>query len=119
MAGNGEKAYRGDGGLALDASFSAPHEIRFDTQGNLYIVSRDSHTVRRVDKSSGLVSTVAGTGEAGFSGDDGLANAAQLRKPHSIAFDARGNLLICDIGNSRLRRIDMNSGIISTLSGTG
>ena len=119
VAGNGEKAYRGDGSLALDASFSAPHEIRFDAQGNLYIVSRDSHTVRRVDKSSGLVSTVAGTGEAGFSGDGGLANAAQLRQPHSIAFDARGDLLICDIGNSRLRRIDMSSGIISTLSGTG
>jgi sugar lactone lactonase YvrE len=119
VAGNGEKAYRGDGGLALDASFSAPHEIRFDSQGNLYIVSRDSHTVRRVDKSSGLVSTVAGTGEAGFSGDSGFANAAQLRQPHSIAFDARGDLLICDIGNSRLRRIDMTSGIISTLSGTG
>ena len=119
VAGNGEKAYRGDGSLALDASFSAPHEIRFDAQGNLYIVSRDSHTVRRVDKSSGLVSTVAGTGEAGFSGDSGLANAAQLRQPHSIAFDARGDLLICDIGNSRLRRIDMSSGIISTLSGTG
>ena len=119
VAGNGEKAYRGDGSLALDASFSAPHEIRFDAQGNLYIVSRDSHTVRHVDKSSGLVSTVAGTGEAGFSGDGGLANAAQLRQPHSIAFDARGDLLICDIGNSRLRRIDMSSGIISTLSGTG
>ena len=119
VAGNGEKAYRGDGSLALDASFSAPHEIRFDAQGNLYIVSRDSHTVRRVDKSSGLVSTVAGTGEAGFSGDSGLANAAQLRQPHSIAFDSRGDLLICDIGNSRLRRIDMSSGIISTLSGTG
>ena len=119
VAGNGEKAYRGDGSLALDASFSAPHEIRFDAQGNLYIVSRDSHTVRRVDKSSGLVSTVAGTGEAGFSGDGGLAKAAQLRQPHSIAFDARGDLLICDIGNSRLRRIDMSSGIISTLSGTG
>ena len=119
VAGNGEKAYRGDGSLALDASFFAPHEIRFDAQGNLYIVSRDSHTVRRVDKSSGLVSTVAGTGEAGFSGDSGLANAAQLRQPHSIAFDARGDLLICDIGNSRLRRIDMSSGIISTLSGTG
>ena len=119
VAGNGEKAYRGDGGLALDASFSAPHEIRFDTHGNLYIVSRDSHSVRRIDKSSGLVSTVAGTGEPGFSGDSGLAKAAQLRQPHSIAFDARGDLLICDIGNSRLRRIDMSSGIISTLSGTG
>lgn len=119
VAGNGEEAYSGDGGLALDASFSAPHEIRFDGQGNLYIVSRDSHTVRRIDRTSARVSTVAGTGEAGFSGDDGPAKAAQLRQPHSIAFDARGDLLICDIGNSRLRRIDMSSGIISTLSGTG
>jgi sugar lactone lactonase YvrE len=119
VAGNGVKAYSGDGGLALDASFSAPHEIRFDGQGNLYIVSRDSHSVRRIDRDSGRVSTIAGTGEAGFAGDGGQANAAQLRQPHSIAFDARGDLLICDIGNSRLRRIDMNSGIISTLSGTG
>lgn len=119
VAGNGEKTYSGDGGLALDASFSAPHEIRFDDQGNLYMVSRDSHTVRRIDRNSGTVSTVAGTGEAGFSGDGGPANAALLRQPHSIAFDARGDLLICDIGNSRLRRIDMSSGIISTLSGTG
>jgi len=119
VAGNGEKSYSGDGGLAIDASFSAPHEIRFDSQGNLYVVSRDSHTVRRIDKLSGRVSTVAGNGEAGFSGDGGAASAAQLRQPHSIAFDARGDLLICDIGNSRLRRIDMRSGIISTLSGTG
>jgi len=119
VAGDGEKAYRGDGGLALDASFSAPHEIRFDDLGNLYIVSRDSHTVRRIDRESRRISTVAGTGEAGFSGDGGPANAAQLRQPHSIAIDARGDLLICDIGNSRLRRIDMRSGIISTLSGTG
>lgn len=119
VAGNGEKAYSGDGGLALDASFSAPHEIRFDAQDNLYIVSRDSHTVRRIDSNSGRVSTVAGTGEAGFSGDGGPANAAQLRQPHSIAFDAGGDLLICDIGNSRLRRIDIATGIISTLSGTG
>ena len=118
-AGNGEKAYAGDGGPALDASFSAPHEIRFDNQSNLYIVSRDSHSVRRIDKSTGKVSTVAGTGQAGFSGDEGPANKAQLRQPHSIAFDAHGDLLICDIGNSRLRRVDMRSGIISTLSGTG
>lgn len=119
VAGNGEQAYAGDGGLAIDASFWAPHEIRFDAAGNLFIVSRDSHTVRRIDGESGRVSTVAGTGEPGFSGDGALATAAQLRQPHSIAFDAQGDLLICDIGNSRLRRIDMRSGVISTLSGTG
>ena len=119
VAGNGEQAYAGDGGLAVNASFRAPHEIRFDSAGNLFVVSRDSHTVRRIDSESRRVSTVAGTGEAGFSGDGGAATTAQLRQPHSIAFDAKGDLLICDIGNGRLRRVDMTGGIISTLSGTG
>jgi len=119
VAGNGDKAYAGDYGPASLASFSAPHEIRFDAQGNLFTVNRDSHTVRRIARDSGIVNTIAGTGEPGFSGDEGPATAAQLRQPHSIAFDSSGNLLICDIGNSRLRRVDMNSGIISTLSGTG
>ena len=119
VCGNGESAYTGDGGPALAASFSAPHEIRFDRGGHLFIVERDAHVVRRVDALTGLVSTVAGTGEAGFSGDDGPAVDAQLRQPHSIAFVANGDLLICDIGNGRVRRVDMRSGTISTLSGTG
>ena len=119
IAGNGIKAYTGDGRPALEASFSAPHEIRFDDRGNLFVVERDAHVVRRIDANTNLVSTVAGTGEAGFSGDGGAAIAAQLRQPHSIALDATGNLLICDIGNHRVRSVDLNSGVISTLSGTG
>ena len=119
VSGNGEAAYSGDGGPALAASFSAPHEIRFDREGHLFIVERDAHVVRRVDALTGLVSTVAGTGEAGFSGDGGPAVAARLRQPHSIAFVANGDLLICDIGNGRVRSVDMVSGTISTLSGTG
>lgn len=119
VAGNGEKAYVGDGQLALEASFSAPHEIRFDSAGNLFVVERDSHVVRRVDATTGLVSTVAGTGEGGYGGDDGPAVQAQLRQPHSIAFDAQGNLLICDIGNSRVRSVNMGTGVITTLAGTG
>ncbi|MDP1931310.1 MAG: hypothetical protein Q8L60_07635 [Gammaproteobacteria bacterium] len=119
VAGNGEKSYTGNGGPALAAAFSAPHEIRFDAGGSLYVVERDSHVVRRVDAVTGIVSTVAGTGEPGFSGDGGPAVSAQLRQPHSIAFDADGNLLICDIGNHRVRLVDMTSGTISTLSGTG
>jgi len=119
VAGNGEKAYAGDGRQALQASFSAPHEIRFDNSGNLYIVERDAHVVRRIDARTNMVSTVAGSGEAGYGGDGGPASAALLRQPHSIAFDADGNLLICDIGNSRVRRVEMETGIINTLSGTG
>jgi sugar lactone lactonase YvrE len=111
--------YAGDGGPALAASFSAPHEIRFDADGNLYMVERDAHVVRRVDGRSGIVSTLAGTGEPGFSGDDGPANRAQLRQPHSIAFDAEGNLLICDIGNRRIRAVDLRAGTIRTYAGTG
>lgn len=119
LAGNGDKAYAGDGQPALAASFSAPHEICFDRAGHLFIVERDAHVVRRIDASSGLVSTFAGTGEPGFSGDDGPAHMAQLRQPHSIAFDANGNLLICDIGNQRVRQVERDTGLISTLSGTG
>jgi sugar lactone lactonase YvrE len=119
VAGNGTKAYAGDGGAALAASFSAPHEIRFDAQGNLYVVERDAHVVRRVDARTRVVTTVAGTGEAGFSGDGGPAARAQLRQPHSIAFAADGSLLVCDIGNSRVRAVDLARGTIATLSGTG
>jgi sugar lactone lactonase YvrE len=119
VAGNGEKAYVGDGGSALSASFSAPHEIRFDRDGHLFVVERDAHVVRRIDAVTGIVSTVAGTGEAGFAGDGGPADRAQLRQPHSIAFDADGHLLICDIGNHRVRRVSRDDNVITTLSGTG
>ena len=119
VAGNGVKAYAGDGRSAMEASFSAPHEIRFDTRGNLYVVERDAHVVRRVDADTGVVSTIAGTGEAGYGGDGGAATRALLRQPHSIAFDADGNLLICDIGNSRVRTVNMNTGLIHTLAGNG
>jgi DNA-binding beta-propeller fold protein YncE len=119
IAGTGKKGYAGDGGPAPAASFSAPHEIRFDREEHLYVVERDSHVVRRIDARTRMVSTVAGTGTAGFSGDGGPAARAQLRQPHSIAFDADGRLLICDIGNSRIRAVDMRSGVISTYAGTG
>ena len=119
VSGNGEAAYAGDGEPALTASFSAPHEIRFDRDGHLFVVERDAHVVRRVDARTGLVSTVAGTGEAGFSGDGGPAVEAQLRQPHSIAFNAEGNLFVCDIGNGRVREVNRRTGSISTLAGTG
>ncbi len=119
IAGDGRNGYAGDGGPALLASFTAPHEIRFDRNGHLFVVERDAHVVRRIDAKTSLVSTVAGTGVAGYSGDEGPAVSAQLRQPHSIAFDDSGNLLICDIGNSRVRRVDMTTGTIATIAGTG
>ena len=119
IAGNGQKGDAGDGGAAVRASFTTPHEIRFDGQRNLFVVERDAHVVRRIDARTNTVSTFAGTGTAGFSGDGGPAASAQLRMPHSIAFDAAGRLLICDIANSRIRSVDMKTGIISTFAGTG
>ncbi|MYD72598.1 MAG: hypothetical protein F4W89_17935 [Acidobacteria bacterium] len=119
IAGNGARGYGGDGGPATDAMLNMPHEIQFDARGDLYIVERDNHAVRKVDMQTGVITTVAGTGEAGFSGDGGRADEALLRAPHSIVFTPDGQLLICDIGNHRIRRVDPATGVIETWAGTG
>ena len=119
IAGNGEKGYSGDGAAAAAASLNMPHEIQFDSAGHLYIAERDNHVVRKVDAKTGVISTFAGTGAPGFSGDGGPAARAQLRQPHSIAVDTTGRLLICDIGNHRIRQVDLSSGTIETYGGTG
>jgi DNA-binding beta-propeller fold protein YncE len=119
IAGNGQRGYSGDGGPATDASLNMPHELRFDKGGNIYVAERDNHVIRRIDARTKVISTVAGTGTAGFGGDGGPGVKAQLRQPHSIAFDSSGRLLICDIGNHRVRRLDVKSGHIETYAGTG
>src|SRR4051812_16958082 len=119
IAGNGEKGYTGDGGPAAQASLNMPHEIQFDKAGNLYIAERDNHVIRKVEAKTGIISTAAGTGVAGFGGDGGPAVKAQLRQPHSIVFDRDGTLLICDIGNQRIRRLHLDTGVIETYAGTG
>jgi sugar lactone lactonase YvrE len=119
IAGTGARAYSGDGGPATAAALNMPHEIVFDSRRNLYIAERDNHVIRKVDAKTGVISTVAGTGAAGFSGDGGPGSQAQLRQPHSIALDSRGRLLICDIGNHRIRQLDLSSGLIDTYAGTG
>ncbi len=120
VAGNGTRGYAGDGGPATQASLNMPHEVVFDRGGHLYIVERDNHVVRRVDAHTGVLTTFAGTGTAGFGGDGGPATAAQLRQPHSVAIDPSGRrLLICDIGNHRIRQVELASGVITTWAGTG
>ena len=119
VVGSGQKGYSGDGGPALAANLNEPYEVRFDHDGNLFFCEMQNHVVRRVDARTHIISTVAGTGAAGFAGDGGPAVKAQLRQPHSIAFDPQGRLLICDIGNLRIRRVDLRTGIIETWAGTG
>lgn len=119
VAGSGQKGYAGDGGPALQASFNLPHEIRFDARGDLYIVDMMNHAVRKVDLKTGVISTIAGTGKPGYSGDGGPAALAQFKQPHSIQFGPGGDLYICDIGNHAIRRLDAKTGMISTFAGTG
>jgi DNA-binding beta-propeller fold protein YncE len=120
VAGNGRTGYSGDGSTATAASLNMPHEIQFDAAGHLYIAERDNHVIRKVDAATAAISTFAGTGTPGFSGDGGPAARAQLRAPHSIAVDpTRRFLLICDIGNHRIRRVEFSTGRIDTFAGTG
>ncbi len=119
VAGTGKKGYSGDGGLATKSELNEPYEIRFDKQGNLFLVERLNHTVRRVDAKTKVITTIAGNGQQGFSGDGGRANEATMSQPHSIQFDARGDLYICDILNHRIRKVTMKTGLITTFAGTG
>jgi streptogramin lyase len=119
MAGTGAKGYSGDGGPALKATFNLPHEIRFDKEGNYYLTDMTNHAIRRVDTKTGIITTFAGTGKAGYSGDGGPADKAELKQPHSLQFGADGNLYICDIGNHVIRCVDMKTKIITTFAGTG
>lgn len=119
VAGTGEKGWSGDGGPATAAKLSEPYEVRFDRAGNVFWVERLSHCVRKLEAKTGVIRTIAGTGTAGFSGDGEPATKAQLNEPHSIGFDPAGNLYICDVKNHRLRKVDMRTGLISTLAGTG
>ena len=118
VAGTGENGHAGDGGAAKAAMLSAPHEVRFDAQGNMYVAERDAHVVRFVSR-AGAISTLVGSGTPGFGGDGGPSQKAQLNQPHSIVLDRSGTLFICDIKNNRIRRRDAGTGILTTFAGNG
>jgi streptogramin lyase len=118
VAGNGTKGYSGDGGAATAAQLNEPYEVRFARDGTMYFVEMQNHLVRRV-RADGTISTVAGTGQPGYAGDDSSAATAQFRQPHSIALDDRGHLYVADIGNHRIRRIDLEAGTITSIAGNG
>lgn len=117
FAGTGESGYAGDGGLALQAKLRAPAGLFHDKKGNLYFADRDNHAVRKVD-SGGIVTTIAGNGTAGFSGDGGPAQKASLNHPSGLALDGKGNLYISDRSNNRIRVVD-SRGVINTFAGSG
>ena len=119
VAGTGHEGYTGDGGPAIQATFHEPYSIQIDAIDDIYIVDRLNAAIRKLDAATGIISTVAGTGERGYSGDGGPGNRAQLREPNDCFLDARGGLLIADVQDQRVRRLDLTTGIISTFAGNG
>tara|TARA_R110002073_G_scaffold279026_1_gene443030 strand:+ start:290628 stop:291671 length:1044 start_codon:yes stop_codon:yes gene_type:complete len=105
IAGTGESKMTKDGILAVKSNLSNPLGLALDKAGNLFFVDRGTNRVRKINKSTGIITTIAGTGKAGFSGDNGLANEAELSNPTGIGFDKAGNLYIVDRGNNRIRKI--------------
>ena len=118
VAGTGRRGFSGDGGPASQARLNFPTGVAVDGAGNLYIADRTNFRIRKVD-STGTITTVAGTGRRGFSGDGGPASQAQIELPTSVAIDGAGNLYIADAGNDRIRRVDSTTGTITTVAGTG
>ncbi|MCC2669947.1 MAG: repeat containing protein, partial [Armatimonadetes bacterium] len=119
VAGNGRRGYSGDGGPATEAALNEPYEVRFDSRGNMLILEMQNHLLRRVAAGTGVISTVAGDGVAGYRGDGGPAREARFHDPHSIALDGHDNIYVSDLANHRVRRIDARSGRIETVLGNG
>lgn len=119
VAGNGTMGFSGDGSLAREAELAAPAALAFDSSGHLYIADHNNQRIRRVDPLTGIITTIAGNGERGFSGDGGPAAEASFNAPSGLAFDAEDNLYIADAQNHRIRRIDATTGLITTVAGSG
>ena len=117
IAGNGTSGFSGDGAAATSAQLSFPEDVKVDAAGNVYIADVNNHRIRKIN-TSGTISTIAGNGTAGFSGDGFAATAANLNTPKGVAVDTSGNIYIADYANNRIRKVD-TSGTISTIAGTG
>ena len=117
VAGDGTSDYGGDGGPAVDAQLDFPVGVALDGAGNLYFADQNNHRIRKVD-SAGVITTVVGDGEYGYSGDGGPAAAAQLGYPDGVTLDGAGNLYFADVHNLRIRKVD-SAGVITTVAGNG
>ena len=118
IAGTGISGYTGDGGAAVLAEINGANAIAIDGAGNIYLTMASDHVVRKID-AAGTISTFAGNGTAGYTGDGGAATAAELSQPNALAVDASGNVYICDNLNEVVREVNVSTGIITTIAGTG
>ena len=117
VAGDGQWIYHGDGVLATSAPIFLPNGLAVDAAGNLFLSDSSNNRVRRVDASTGIITTVAGNGTAGYSGDNGPATQAEVNNPSGLVLDGAGNLYIADSSNSLIRRVDAVTGVITTVAG--
>ena len=120
IAGDGSRSYTGDGGPAAKATFDGMHNIAVTPSGDAYISDAWNHCVRKIDGRTGIISTIAGTGEAGFTGDGGPATKATFNYVMCVSLNpANDKLYVSDLKNLRIRMIDLASGIVSTVAGNG
>lgn len=117
--GTGQPGFSGDGGPAAQAALNAPFDVAFDRAGNLYFSDTNNHRIRRVDGRTRMIRTVAGDGTKGFAGDGGPALRALLDEPYGIVFDREDNLYFADRLNRRVRRVDAQTGVLTTVAGDG
>ncbi len=119
IAGTGTFGLSGDGGPAISAQFAGPTALAFDGAGNLYVADQSNSRIRQVAAKTGVITTVAGSQQSGYSGDGGPATSAQLNLPNGVAADSGGNLYIADSFNNVIRKVNASNGIISTVAGNG
>ncbi|HXP09099.1 MAG TPA: hypothetical protein VN828_11415, partial [Acidobacteriaceae bacterium] len=119
VAGNGTAGYSGDGGAATSAAMYSPTDLTFDGAGNLYISDNANNRIRKVSIATGVITTVAGNGTAGFTGDGAAATSAELDAPAGLAFDKAGDIYIADALNNRVRKVAAGTGVITTVAGNG
>jgi trimeric autotransporter adhesin len=119
IAGNGMSGFSGDGGAATSAELNTPSGVAVDSAGNLYIADVGNQRIRIVSAGTGLITTIAGNGMSGFSGDNGAATSAELNNPNGVTVDSAGNLYIADVGNQRIRIVSIGTGAITTIAGNG
>lgn len=111
------QGFSGDGAAATNAQLNNPYDVALDASGNIYIADLTNHRIRKITVATGVISTVAGNGVAGFSGDGAAATSAQLNAPFGVAVDAAGNIYIADASNRRIRKVTIATGVISTIAG--
>jgi hypothetical protein len=119
VAGSGEQGFSGDGASATASLFDSPGGLAVDATGNVYISDTHNNRIRKIDHVSGIITTLAGNGTLGYTGDSGASQAAKLALPRGLSLDQQGNIYITDSANHRVRRIDGSTGTITTIAGDG